>query len=63
MYTHLVSSFEKIITPALDVRKGFMYPNENPGIGFDLKWDEIDKYRVDPENPLTRKRWYVNDSK
>ena len=40
-----------------------MYPNENPGIGFDLKWDEIDKYRVDPENPLTRKRWHVNDSK
>ena len=51
--------FDKIITPALDVRGGSMYPNYKPGIGFDLKWDEIEKYRVDPEDPLTRRRWYV----
>ena len=44
--------FEKIITPALDVRGGSMYPNYKPGIGFDLKWDEIEKYRVDPEDPF-----------
>jgi len=40
-----------------------MYPNNNPGIGFDLKWDQIEEYRVDPKNPLTRRRWYGGDLK
>ena len=41
-------AYEKITTPALDVRDGAIFPNELPGLGMELVREEVERYRVGP---------------
>ena len=53
------SEFEKIITPMFDIQNGCIVPNGNPGIGFDLIPEALEKYKVNPEENRSKPMWFT----
>jgi galactonate dehydratase len=51
------SEFEKIITPMFDIQNGCIVPNGNPGLGFDLIPEALEKYKVNPEENRSKPMW------
>jgi galactonate dehydratase len=51
-------TFAKLITPMFDVRDGAIYPNGRPGLGIELNRREVDRHRVDVDDPRALPRWW-----
>jgi len=49
--------FEKIITPMFDVRDGHIHPSGRPGLGIELIREEVERYRVDVDDPKAMPAW------
>ena len=49
--------FGKIITPAFDVRDGAIFPSGKPGLGIELVHEEVERYRVDVDDPRAMRTW------
>lgn len=46
-----LTTAEKVITPVLDIRDGAIWPSDRPGLGIELIHEEVERYRVDVNDP------------
>jgi len=51
------NDFKKIIKPMFDVRDGAIHPSGKPGLGIELIHEEVERYRVDADDPRAMPNW------
>lgn len=56
------NTFAKMITPMFDIRDGAIYPNGRPGLGIELNRHEVDRHRVDVDDPRALPGWWWSGS-
>jgi len=54
--------FERLITPMFEVRDGALHPSGRPGLGIEFVVDEVDRHRIDPDDPQAIPAWWQTRS-